>query len=654
MSAQTLSRRKVVVFSLVPVTALVLLLILAEVVLRFRKPEEEVRLAREVTYDGIEWLETNRAYLQKYFAPDSPTIPEFKTALFRKKKLPGTYRVMCLGESTMFGTPYDMNANIGGIVRKELRRLLPAREVEVINWGASAINSNVVLDFAPALVAYDPDLVLVYLGHNEFYGPDGVGAPWLERKLPFFTGVRRAFEKLRLVRVVQSWFRSPRPSSRDEAGNLMKQVSKGSLVALNSPDADRIFSRYEENLRRIILTFRDGHIPVVVSEVTSNLMFPPFVTDSLHGIARPLDGIRTAFEAGGYDTVLSLYRSLPPVDSSNAFVLYWAGRAALKTGDRPLASRLLASARDHDLLKFRAPSRINEIIHQVCTTTRTPIVRADSIFCAIDQEGVPGDSLFWEHLHPNLKGYYHLAGGFLHTILESKMIEPPSAPYRLLPLQPDSLSLAWLELAYADVSIQHLTGKWPFENFQRTPAVLGSSDPTMLRIVMDVYNRAIPWTEALYKSGSYFWSRGQFRDARTTYEAMLEEYPYGFYTNYLLGSLLNVAGRKDEAYGYYRRSVASNPGFPRARVDLGLLEINRGEFTQAIELLNSTLSMTQKPENRDVRSTAYYGLGAAYANSGDYKTALEMLERSLEAVPGNPDAVRLRAEVLKAMGGGRR
>ena len=92
-----------------------------------------------------------------------------------------------------------MTANIPGIVRKQLRHLAPDREIEVVNFGASAINSNVIADLAPEMVAYAPDVVLVYMGHNEFYGPDGVGAIWLEKTIPFLTGWKYALRGLRLV-----------------------------------------------------------------------------------------------------------------------------------------------------------------------------------------------------------------------------------------------------------------------------------------------------------------------------------------------------------------------------------------------------------------------------------------------------------------------
>ena len=163
-------------FSLVPAFLIVLVLFAAEIVLRITGPVVDDGLVTEVQFDGTTWYQTNRAYLAKYFPAGSPMVPEFKTILFRKEKLPQTFRVMCLGSSTMFGTPYDMNANIPGILRRQLRHRYPKTEWEVMNCGASAINSNVVRDLAPDLLAFRPDLVLIYMGHNEYYGPDGIGA----------------------------------------------------------------------------------------------------------------------------------------------------------------------------------------------------------------------------------------------------------------------------------------------------------------------------------------------------------------------------------------------------------------------------------------------------------------------------------------------
>ncbi len=631
-------------FSLVPVTGLLLLLAGAEVVLRLVRPEEEVPLTLEQRYDGVNWLVANRSYLKKYFPADSPSIPEFKSTLFRKEKLPETFRVLCLGGSTMFGTPYDMNANIGGIVRKQLRRLLHGREVEVINWAASAINSNQIRDFAPRLLAFKPDLVLVYMGHNEFYGPGGVGASWLEKNFP---RLARWIGGLQLIRLIASWVPARAPAGKGEAVNLMRQVSRGGLVSLESADADRIVRLFRENLRAIIGTFQEAKVPVILSDVSSNLMFPPFVSDSLQGgeSASRFAAIREAVLQRQPGRAIQAWRELTGQDTLSAAMNYWAGRAALLEGDTTLARHLLTVARDQDLLKFRAPSPINAGIREVAAEMNVPLVPADSILASASDGGIPGDSLFWEHLHPTLRGYYLLAGGFLRAMVERGVLPEPVARAREIPLDPDSLSVAWLELAYADVSIGHLTGHWPFEDYVRRPEVLAGADPAMMRIVMDTYNRVIPWNEGCYRSATYFWSRRDFRNAETTYEALIEDYPYGFYANYLLGALFITTGETERAIPYFARSIASNPEYPQARIDLGLCEVNRGEFDSAIEQFQTALRFLSGPDQRELRSSAYYGLGAAYANKREFSRAVKMLDRALEEMPGNASAARLRGQI---------
>jgi tetratricopeptide (TPR) repeat protein len=165
-------------------------------------------------------------------------------------------------------------------------------------------------------------------------------------------------------------------------------------------------------------------------------------------------------------------------------------------------------------------------------------------------------------------------------------------------------------------------------------------------MVAEVHGRRREWNEACYAMATYFWRVGRTRDALTTYEAMLEEYPYGFYTNYLEGSLLNSLGRTDEALGYYRRSIASNPDYTRARLDLGLIFVNRGEYDDARRELTVVLQKSDNDQSeRQVKATAHYGLAALQANRGDVNGALRELGDALELVPGYPDALRMREAI---------
>jgi hypothetical protein len=181
----------------------------------------------------------------------------------------------------MFGVPYQMNASIPGIVRKQLRALYPDKEFEVINFAASAINTNVILDFAPELIAFEPDLVLLYTGHNEMYGPDGVGVSFLERQIPFLITLKYSFRNLYSVSYLRKVLRSQtEKENRSSDNTLMKQVSKESRVSLSSSDTRRVFNKFYNNLDGIAKIFALHNIPMIVSDVASNLTFPPFASAS--------------------------------------------------------------------------------------------------------------------------------------------------------------------------------------------------------------------------------------------------------------------------------------------------------------------------------------------------------------------------------------
>lgn len=645
----TLPLWKRLLFSVAPLALLIALLVAAELILRQTSPVPPPHLVDEVQFDGISWYQTNRSFLAGYFPAGSPMVPEFKTALFRKEKTPSTFRIMCLGGSTMFGTPYDMNANIQGILRRQLRNRYPSVEFEVINWGASAINSNVIRDFAGDLLAFRPDLIIVYMGHNEYYGPDGVGASFLEKRFPSLTPLKYRLRELRLVQIVQGWFAGGSEAIKHARG-LMRQVSGGSLVSLDSDDSRRVLAQFGSNLDHIIGTFTKARIPVILSDVSSNLAFPPFAYDSTVAgwSAWAFDARMRELAAGQlFAEMLQTVKTLPAACAQHPLVLYWNGIALRSTGDPVAARQSLRLARDGDLLKFRAPGVVNTIIEAAAMMHNVPLVRADSLLSAASADGIPDDSLFWEHLHPTPRGYFVIARGFLEAITRSGIIHAPASGSPVIPFQPDSLHVCWLDLAYGDVSIQHLTGKWPFDRYVRTPFVLQRGDPEQVRIVQEAYARKLQWNEACYASAKAFWRSGKLRDALTTYEAMLEEYPYGFYTNYLAGSLLNTMGERGRATEYMRASIRSNPDYLPPRLDLGLLEVNNGSYAEALEHLQRVVQRAGSTgQELHMKANAWYGIGAAWANRGDPRQAMAALDQALALEPQYADALRLKETLL--------
>ncbi len=103
-------------------------------------------------------------------------LPFSVESFIYKEKKKNSFRVFVVGASSAAGYPYLSSASFSKFIRKKLEILYPEKIIEVSNFSMSAINSYTVRDLMPELLKKEPDLILIYLGHNEYYGALGVGS----------------------------------------------------------------------------------------------------------------------------------------------------------------------------------------------------------------------------------------------------------------------------------------------------------------------------------------------------------------------------------------------------------------------------------------------------------------------------------------------
>ncbi|MFP6751614.1 MAG: SGNH/GDSL hydrolase family protein, partial [Pirellulaceae bacterium] len=92
----------------------------------------------------------------------------FNPQSFPATKAAGTRRIFCLGGSTTHGRPYDDRTSFAGWLREFLPLADPAQHWEVINAGGVSYASYRVAAVSEQLLDLEPDLLIIYTGHNEF------------------------------------------------------------------------------------------------------------------------------------------------------------------------------------------------------------------------------------------------------------------------------------------------------------------------------------------------------------------------------------------------------------------------------------------------------------------------------------------------------
>ena len=139
-----------------------------------------------------------------------------------------------------------------------LQDALPDRTVEVFNLGITSIASFAVAQVVADALVLEPDLVVVYTGHNEFYGIYGVG----DYQTPTYNRLDYALRQLHLAQLVQGavdYFDGSGSST-----DLLKLMAQRGEVPVDSSRRRAAEVHLRENVRRIAKTCQNVGVPLIL------------------------------------------------------------------------------------------------------------------------------------------------------------------------------------------------------------------------------------------------------------------------------------------------------------------------------------------------------------------------------------------------------
>ncbi|MBN1466643.1 tetratricopeptide repeat protein [candidate division KSB1 bacterium] len=415
----------------------------------------------------------------RYFFHKGVKTPTPITQSFAAEKDSLTCRIFCLGASTTQGFPYEVNAAFPAVLKNILSTVHPDRHVQVINCGITALTSHSVLDLGrEILLKYEPDLLVIYSGHNEFYGVFGQASRLALFKSRGMTKLFLRLQKLRTTRLLRnmtSGLRAPRmaPPLSQNAETLMGQMAGNIEIRLDSQIFRQTERYFKENIGDLVdLTKRRG-VPVMLCSLVDNQRdFPPFA--SLHAEALSEQDttlwrshVREAValqDAGEFAAALASYARALALDSTFADVHYQMAVCYDAIGDEVAARSHYRLARDHDVIRFRAPSCFNRHLQDLARQYDVPYVDAQSEFARESRSGVIGADLIHEHVHPNQRGYFLIAKAIARSMYEHGLMD---GTWQWVNDKSDSAYMAMSHLTPLDYEVVNykifiLTSHWPF------------------------------------------------------------------------------------------------------------------------------------------------------------------------------------------------
>jgi lysophospholipase L1-like esterase len=614
-SIRSVRARKYWVFLAITLLMPVLLLGLAEGVARAVWPEGALPLFVTAPVGDGGYLVANRAVARRWFARERvPPAPMMEP--FAARKPANGYRVFVLGESSTAGFPYPRNGTFSRVLRDVLRDVLPNDSVEVINLGIAATNSYALVDVIDEVLAQSPDAVLIYAGHNEYYG--ALGAASSENVATgSVTGKRMYLWLLRsrlvlALRAALSKIGRARSGRSEAAATFMETLARDREIPLGSDTYRRGVTQFERNLAAVARRARRAGVPLFIAGLASN------VRDQYPLAARANRG---------------------PARAEGAFL---QARRALAAGEVVLARTLFDRARDLDVVRFRAPGEFNAVVRRVTTEAGAIYVPLPEMVSSRAPAGIPGSEFFLEHVHPNREGYAAIAQVFFEALRDAgfagrrarlERARPPEDYLREMLLTP-------LDERIVLHTVRTLTLRWPFVPANRQRDYRGGYRPTGLldSLAFDV-SRGASWETAKLRMAAAYEARQQYDSAAAEYRGLVRDAPLFEEPLRLLGRALLAGGRTTDAEPVLERALRLK-ATPYTANTLATLALQRRDLRRGIALLTQSLAL------QPAQPPVLHQLSLAYALSGDVARAREAAVRLRRIAPGYDGL----AELMEALG----
>lgn len=522
------------------------------------------------------YLRVNPIVGEKYFTRFEATTGTHD--MFLKEKPENGFRIFLLGSSTLYGYPYDRNLMASRILHRRLKDAYPDRHVEVVNTSITAINSITLKDFMNQVLKNEPDAVLIYAGHNEYYGAFGVGSNETMSKSPLITSAHLKLMNLRFYQLMRSTLGgvsrtiSKESGDAEQKGTLMKQIVKDEEILYQSEDYKLGLEQYRNNVSYMLKKAARQQVPVFICDLVSNIRdLPPFGdVEDLHKSAR------------------STYRE---------------AQIRLEQGDTLEAKGLFYRAKDLDPVRFRASEEINELIYAFSEESNVTLVPVQEWFSNQSDRGLIGNKLLTEHVHPNIEGQFVLADAFYSSIVSSSILgtspDPDAVPgkefYR------NNWAYTPLDSLIGVYKIEHLKSHWPFTSleaeitFRDTFQASGLVDSLAFSLLADPNSNI----QSLHlQLAERYEASGQLELSLNEYRALIEINPYySEYYNRAANCLLKLndlhAAEED-----LKRSIAYGKNIFAYSL-LGELETIKQNYAGAVGLYQDAMELTDNMKAED-------------------------------------------------------
>ncbi len=580
----------------------------------------------------------------------------FNQASFKANKPLGVFRIFTFGGSTTYGHPFDGRTSFSRWLKDLLDASFPDREFEVINAGGISYASYRIVPLMRETLSFQPDLFVVYTGHNEFLETRTYSG--LMRQGRLLLNVRAVLERLRVYRAIQSALNpflkmfasegpgkkvtgdrsglkdetSNKPILKDEVSAILDRSAGLQLYHRDEDFAKTVAEHFNHNLRSMVDLAEKHSVPIILVDPPSNTKdFSPFKSEfsastkagEKKEIRENLTKSYRRLSEGNLQAALELVDAIVPVDPFYAETRFLRGRVLLGLERYPEAKEEFVMARDLDVCPLRCTSPIRNQILMVAKDLNVPIVpfqafvehRAAQL---TDMSGIPGNESFLDHVHPTIELHQLLA-----TLILDRMSDMGLVPqHALTTARKEEVFSKGIEeldpsfMATKDLNLAK-TLRWAgkkreaFEALQRVVSVM-DDNPEVHKML-----------------GAFYLEDDKHEKAIEEYSKAVRLSNYDPQLEFSLAVAYYRSGKTSEAVKLYEKLARGKDSLPEVYANLAMVYLEQGNPERSLNVIEEgTRRFPDAPELFAPRSLAN-------ALTGNTAKAVPLMLKAIEYEPGN-------------------
>lgn len=441
------ARKKRALFRLLAILLGLVPLLIFELILRgigVGKPEQYNDPF--VGFDKVQPLFVLNENEQQYEVAQ-PRRTFFRNDTFAARKGANEYRIFVLGGSTVQGRPWGIETSFTSWLELSLNAASPETHWQVVNCGGISYASYRLTLILKEVLQYEPDLIILCTGHNEF----------LED---------RTYKHIKNAPEILTW--SQRRLSRFRTYNLMRsgiiQLLEGESIAAEEPKLSSevdarldwkgeyakyhhddewhrgVMQHFDASVRGMISLCQDAEVPIILVAPVSNLEWAPFKSEHKPGLTpteiqkvdQVLQGARKHWppppglepeelqrrELAAHEA----YQRAIAIDERFAKLHFEQGHCYSSFGAYNEAKQAFLRAQDEDVVPLRMLEPMRDQLHVIASETNTPFLDAQNLFEQLSPNGIPGENLFVDHVHPTVEGHQKIARALLDVLVEEDLL----------------------------------------------------------------------------------------------------------------------------------------------------------------------------------------------------------------------------------------